>query len=95
MRTLEEIQKMLDEKVNTLLGQHRGRVDVVELESHPDLESLRAIHIKMSGGCQGCAGAKATLKSLITTHIQEFDKSISLVIDVTNHAIKANAFFKE
>ena len=95
MKTLEEIQKHLDETVNTLLGQHRGRVDVIEIESHPDHDSLRAAHIKMSGGCQGCAGAKATLNSIISTEIKSFDKSISLIIDATDHLNKTNAFFKE
>jgi Fe-S cluster biogenesis protein NfuA len=95
MKTLEEIQTMLDEKVNVLLGQHRGRVDIVGIETHPEDESIRAARVKMSGGCQGCAGAKATLRSIVTNCIQEFDNSIEYVVDDTDHSDKTNAFFKE
>jgi Fe-S cluster biogenesis protein NfuA len=95
MKTLEEIQQMLDEKVNTLLGQHRGRVDVVDVEVSPEDPNVRAAHMKMSGGCRGCAGAKATMRSVVAGFINEFDPSIQYVIDVTDHSDKTNAFFKE
>jgi Fe-S cluster biogenesis protein NfuA len=32
MKTVQEIQQMLDESVNQLLGQHRGRVDIVSVQ---------------------------------------------------------------
>ena len=95
MKTLEEIQKHLDETVNTLLGQHRGRVDAVGFDPHPDFEDVRGLRIRMSGGCQGCAGAKATLRTIISNSIINFDSSIAAINDVTNHEDKANAFFKE
>lgn len=90
MKSKEEIQQMLDETVNTLLGQHRGRVDVVDIE--PD---NKALTVKMSGGCRGCAGAKATLSSIVSNYVKQFDPSIQNVIDVTDHTDKTNAFFKE
>lgn len=94
MKTLEEIQKHLDETVNTLLGQHRGRIDLVKVER--DNASIPVIaYVKMSGGCQGCAGAKATLKTIVTNHIKTFDPTIDLVLDQTDHTDKTNAFFKE
>jgi len=92
MKTLEEIQQMLDESVNKLLGQHRGRVDIVSIN---ELDSIRVANTTMSGGCRGCAGAKATMKSIVTNHIKEFDPTITQVEDVTDHADKTNAFFKE
>lgn len=95
MKTKEEIQKQLDEQVNVLLGQHKGRVDIVEITTHPEVTSIRFAHVKMSGGCQGCAGAKATLKSIVTSCIQNFDPTIIVVQDVSDHTNKSNAFFKE
>ena len=95
MKTLEEIQQMLDEKVNTLLGQHGGRVDVTRIETHPDYEDIRVVFTKMSGGCRGCAGAKATMRSIVLGHICEFDSSVVDVLDETDHSDKTNAFFKE
>ncbi len=94
MKTLEEIQKHLDETVNTLLGQHRGRVDVVKVE-RDNATVPHFVVVKMSGGCQGCAGAKATLKTIVTNQIKTFDPSINFVVDNTDHTDKTNAFFKE
>lgn len=94
MKTKEEIQQMLDETVNTLLGQHRGRIDVVSVE-RDNATVPHILNVKMSGGCQGCAGAKATLRSIVTNYVKEFDPTINAVVDVTDHTDKTNAFFKE
>ncbi len=98
MKTKEEIQKHLDETVNTLLGQHRGRVDVVSIDDVSGGEAPQnstVAFVKMSGGCRGCAGAKATLKSLVESHIKQFEPAINFVVDSTDHTDKTNAFFKE
>lgn len=92
MKTKEEIQQHLDETVNTLLGQHRGRIDVVDII---EVDSLRAVRTTMSGGCRGCAGAKATMNSIVTNHVRSFDPTVSAVLDITDHSDKTNAFFKE
>ena len=91
MKTKEEIQQMLDETVNTLLGQHRGRVDITEVL---DENGGRVATMTMSGGCRGCAGAKATMRSIVLNHINNFDPTITAVVDVTDHTDKTNAFFK-
>ena len=95
MKTVEEVQKELDESVNVLLGQHRGRVDVVNITTHPEVANIRFAHVKMSGGCQGCAGAKATLNSIVSNCIKNFDRSIIAVVDASDHTDKTNAFFTE
>lgn len=92
MKTLQEIQEMLDQTVNQLLGQHRGRVDVTRID---ELDSIRVAYTTMSGGCRGCAGAKATMKSIVTNYIRDFDPTITSVEDATDHTDKTNAFFKE
>lgn len=95
MKTLIEIQQRLDETVNQLLGQHRGRIDAVGFEAHPEFDDVRALRVKMSGGCQGCAGAKATLRTIVAECVMEFDSSIVAIVDATDHTDKTNAFFKE
>jgi Fe-S cluster biogenesis protein NfuA len=94
MKTLEEIQKHLDETVNTLLGQHRGRIDAVRIE-RDNATVPHFLVVKMSGGCQGCAGAKATLKTIVTNTVKDFDPTIDFVVDQTDHSNKTNTFFKE
>ena len=97
MKTKEEIQKHLDETVNTLLGQHRGGIEVVSVDREPKDMSLHifTVYVKMIGGCRGCAGARATLNSIVTNSIKNFDPTIDQVVDVTDHTDKTEAFFKE
>lgn len=95
MKTVEEIQKMLDENVNVLLGQHRGRVDILSVGDISGEGNAVTAFVKMSGGCKGCAGARATLASIVTNHIKGFEPKIQYVIDSTDHTDKTNAFFKE
>jgi Fe/S biogenesis protein NfuA len=94
MKTKEEIQKYLDETVNTLLGQHRGRVDVVRIE-RDNATVPHFVVVRMSGGCRGCAGARATLNTIVTNTIKDFDPTINMVVDETDHSDKSEAFFKE
>lgn len=94
MKSLEEIQQVLDETVNQLLGQHRGRVDIVSVRENPETSAQRIAYMRMSGGCQGCAGAKATMRSIVLNHINSFDPTITQIVDVTDHTDKTNAFFK-
>ena len=97
MKSLEEIQQHLDATVNTLLGQHRGRVEVVELDREPkDMElHIHVAYVKMVGGCRGCAGAKYTLNLIVANQIKKFDPSIDSVVDVTDHSDNSEAFYKE
>lgn len=94
MKTKEEIQAHLDATVNTLLGQHRGRVDIVSID-RDNATVPHIAYVKMSGGCQGCAGAKATIRTIVTTEIKNFDPTINAIADATDHTDKTNAFFKE
>lgn len=94
MKTKEEIQKHLDETVNTLLGQHRGRVDLLSVADLSGEGNAICAFVKMSGGCQGCAGAKATLTTIVTNTIKQFEPKIKYVLDSTDHTDNTNAFFK-
>lgn len=106
MKSVEEIQQMLDENVNTLLGQHRGRVELSHVErdvkaisnleineEHPSI--ITTARIKMIGGCKGCAGAKYTLNMMVAKQIKAFDPTINHVVDITDHSDKTNAYYKE
>lgn len=94
MKTIEEIQKYLDETVNTLLGQHRGRIDAIRVE-RDNATVPHYLVVRMSGGCRGCAGAKATLNTIVTNTVKDFDPTINFVVDETDHSDKTEAFFKE
>ena len=98
MKTVEQIQHMLDESVNELLAQHGGKAQVVSIDREASPEStLHVVHayVKMSGGCRGCAGAKYTLNMLVTNHITAFDPTIDAVVDISDHTDKSSAYYKE
>lgn len=97
MKTVEEIQKMLDETVNTLLGTHGGRMEIVSIDREPKDMALHVhiAYVKMLGGCRGCAGAKYTLNMIANNHIKNFDPTIDHVVDITDHTDKSEAYYKE
>ena len=89
-----EIQQMLDEVVNPLLKNHNGKAEIVTLVEAYDGPGRQA-HVVMSGGCQGCAGAKYTLSMFVSGKIKEFDPTIGDILDVTDHGDRSQAYYKE
>ena len=88
MKSLDEIQAFLDERVNVLLAQHDGHVEICGLEKD-------TAYVKLSGGCQGCAGAKYTLKLIVDNHIKYTEPAIKTVIDITDHDAGENPYYKK
>lgn len=87
-KSLEEIQTYLDEKVNVLLKQHGGNVQVCELSDEGE------VYVNMSGGCQGCAGAKHTLKLIVERAIKGYDETVKKVVDITDHEAGEQPYYK-
>jgi Fe-S cluster biogenesis protein NfuA len=85
--TLEEVVKLVDDNINPLLAQHGGRVSVEGVDG-------TAAYISLSGGCQGCSKAKATLKNFVEQVITSKLPDITVVIDVTDHSQGENPYFK-
>jgi Fe-S cluster biogenesis protein NfuA len=75
----DRIEKLLREQVNPGVASHGGKI---ELEDFRDGQA----YLRMSGGCQGCSSAKATLgqgvEKILRTHIPE----LKGIVDVTDHA---------
>lgn len=88
MKSLDEIQAFLDERVNVLLKQHGGRVEISDLDKD-------IAYVKLEGGCQGCAGAKYTLKLVVENHVKYIEPAIKTVIDITDHEAGENPYYKK
>jgi Fe-S cluster biogenesis protein NfuA len=82
-----KIIKVLEKEVNPMVASHGGRIDVEDfLDGN--------VYIRMSGGCQGCASSKATLKQGVERALkQAFGDKIQDVIDVTDHADGENPYY--
>jgi Fe/S biogenesis protein NfuA len=82
----QRVVAILEEEVNPSLASHGGRADLLALEGD-------VAYVSMSGGCQGCGMAAATLKQGIEVAILEAVPEIKTVVDATDHASGANPYY--
>ena len=78
---------VLEQQVNPSIASHGGRADLVAVE---DL----SVYLRLSGGCQGCGMAKATLSQGIEVILREAIPEIANVVDVTDHADGTNPYYQ-
>jgi Fe/S biogenesis protein NfuA len=82
-----KVQMVLDERVNPALASHGGFVSLVEVKEDK-------AYVAMGGGCQGCGMASVTLNDGIIVMIKDAVPEIAEVVDVTNHAMGRNPFYR-
>ncbi len=74
-----KIEALLAKEVIPALAAHGGGIEVVDYDNNK-------LYIKLIGGCQGCAGARMTLKNGVERVVKQHFPEVTEVIDVTNHA---------
>ncbi len=82
----ERVRDVLERDVNPGIALHGGRADLVAIEG-------RTVYVRLSGGCQGCGMASATLTQGIEVTITEALPEIADVVDVTDHASGSNPYY--
>ncbi len=82
-----KVASVLDEQVNPSIASHGGRADLVAVEG-------TTVYLQMSGGCQGCGMAKATLTQGIEVLLREAIPEITSIVDVTDHAGGENPYYQ-
>jgi len=75
---MKKIEALIEEKIRPALMSHGGGVELVDVENN-------VVFLKLTGGCQGCPGARMTLKNGVERVIREKYPEITEVVDVTNH----------
>ncbi len=83
----QRVVSVLDEQVNPSIAAHGGRADLVAVED-------ASVYLRLSGGCQGCGMAKATLSQGIEVILREAIPEIANIIDVTDHADGTNPYYE-
>lgn len=83
-----KIQCVIEEMVNPAVDSHGGRVDLVDFVNND-------VHLRLSGGCQGCSSSQATLKNGIERLLREEFPEIRNIIDVTDHASGENPYYSD
>lgn len=83
-----KIEKLLEEQVNPYVAGHGGGIELVDF-----IDGV--VHVKLLGGCQGCAASKQTLKDGVERLLKkEFGDKIVDVVDATDHAQGEDPYFK-
>jgi Fe/S biogenesis protein NfuA len=82
----ERVLEVLERDVNPQIAMHGGRAALVAVEGP-------IAYLEMSGGCQGCGMARATLSQGIAVAITDAVPEISEVVDVTDHMSGVDPYY--
>ena len=82
----ERVQQLFDAEINPSIAMHGGAVELVDVDEG-------TLHLRMTGGCQGCAASQATLRMGIERMVREAIPEITEIVDVTDHSAGTNPYF--
>ena len=83
----KKLQELLDQKVNPMVSSHGGNIELVDYANG-------VAFVRMSGGCQGCGSAKATLRQGVEETIFAHIPRVKQIIDLTDHGAGENPYYK-
>ena len=82
----EKVRLLLDEQVNPSIASHGGRIELVDVKG-------TEVYMEMTGGCQGCAMSRMTLRQGVEKMIRQNVPEVTVIHDVTDHAAGENPFY--
>lgn len=82
----DRVRGVLDTQVNPAIAAHGGSIVLVDVK---DTE----VFLEMSGGCQGCAMSRLTLRQGVERMLRQAVPELTAVHDVTDHAGGENPYF--
>ena len=80
------VTHLLDTEINPGVASHGGRISLVDVKGS-------TVYIQMSGGCQGCGSATATLKQGVERTILQSIPEVTAVLDATDHGEGKNPYY--
>lgn len=80
------VQELLDREVNRSIAAHGGQISIVDVRDGN-------LFIAMSGGCQGCAASKVTLRQGFEVMLRRVAPEIVNIVDTTDHAAGNTPFY--
>ena len=83
----QRVFQVIEQQVNPSIASHGGQAQLVAVEDD-------VAYVRLSGGCQGCGMAAATLREGIEVAIRDAVPEILRIIDVTDHASGANTYYE-
>lgn len=82
----DRVRAILDRQVNPGIAAHGGSITLADVRG-------TEVYLQMSGGCQGCAMSRMTLRQGVERMLRQAVPEITEVHDVTDHESGANPFF--
>lgn len=83
----ERVRELLDSRINPAVAMHGGHIGLADVKEGE-------IYIVMSGGCQGCALSRMTLKQGVERMIRQELPEVKAVHDVTDHEKGDNPYYE-
>ena len=84
-RIADRVREVLDSNVNPAIAAHGGMISLVDVDG-------AEIYVEMSGGCQGCALSRMTLRQGVERMLREAVPELDAVHDITDHASGENPY---
>jgi Fe/S biogenesis protein NfuA len=81
----DRVRNILETQVNPAIAAHGGMISLVDVDDTD-------VYVEMSGGCQGCALSRMTLKQGVERMLREAVPELTAVHDVTDHASGDNPY---
>jgi Fe/S biogenesis protein NfuA len=81
----DRVRNVLETQVNPAIAAHGGMISLVDVDETD-------VYVEMSGGCQGCALSRMTLKQGVERMLREAVPELTAVHDVTDHASGDNPY---
>ncbi len=83
----ERVIEVLQDQVNPAIASHGGAINLVEVRG-------TEIFLEMTGGCQGCAMSRLTLRQGVERMLRQAVPELTGVHDITDHASGVNPYFE-
>jgi len=81
----DRVREVLDNQVNPAIAAHGGLISLIDVEEND-------IYVEMSGGCQGCALSRMTLRQGVERMLREAVPELTAVHDITDHSSGENPY---
>ena len=82
----ERVREVLDDQVNPAIASHGGAITLVDVKESE-------IYLEMTGGCQGCAMSRLTLRQGVERMLRQAIPELTGVHDITDHSSGENPYF--
>jgi len=83
----DRVREVLDAEVNPGIASHGGHIGLADVQG-------TEIYLEMSGGCQGCAMSRLTLRQGVERMLRQEIPEITAIHDITDHASGTNPFYE-